>query len=491
MLFNSYTFILVFLPCVILGFMAVGRLAGSRGAIVWLILASLFFYGYWNPIYLWLIAGTILANYAAGRALDRWRSRALLGAAIAGNLALLGYFKYANFFVDTFNGATGAGMYLAPIVLPLGISFFTFQKIAYLVDSYRGLNPKHNLLHYSMFVTFFPQLLSGPIVHPSEILPQCVGKARMRVTAEDLAVGVTIFIMGLTKKVAIADRISEYANTVFDAAASGTAPSLADAWVGALVYSLQLYFDFSGYSDMAIGLARIFGILLPLNFNSPYKSESIIDFWRRWHMTLSRFLREYLYIPLGGNRKGETRRYVNLMITMLLGGLWHGAAWNFVLWGGLNGIFLCINTLWRALRKDKSPPSPTGRALSMLLTFVCVVMVRVFFRAESFPAAIAVLRGMTGFEGVSLATQFNYRAFVWVAALLPAVWFLPNVQQVMADAKPVLEWERIQKQFTPTPAFLRWIRWRPRPQFAFVLAVLAFWLLTEMGRVKEFLYYQF
>jgi D-alanyl-lipoteichoic acid acyltransferase DltB (MBOAT superfamily) len=491
MLFNSYTFILVFLPCVVLGFMAAGRIAGSRGAIAWLVLASLFFYGYWNPIYLWLIAGTILFNFAAGRALDRWRSRALLGFAIAANLTLLGYFKYANFFIDTLNDATGAGIDLAPIVLPLGISFFTFQKIAYLVDSYRGLNPKHNLLHYSMFVTFFPQLIAGPIVHPSEILPQVVGKARMFVTAENLAVGVTIFIMGLTKKVAIADRVSEYANTIFDAAAAGTAPSLADAWVGALAYTFQLYFDFSGYSDMAIGLARIFGIILPLNFNSPYKSANIIEFWRRWHMTLSRFLRDYLYIPLGGNRKGEARRYVNLMITMLLGGFWHGAAWTFIFWGGLHGIFLCINNLWRTIRKDAGPVSQPGHTAATLLTFICIVIAWVFFRAKSFAAAIAVLRGMAGLEGVSFATQFDYQAFVWVAALLPAVWFLPNVQQVMADTKPVLDWDAIEKRFTPTPAFLRWIRWQPRPQLAFTLAVLAFWLLTEMDRVKEFLYYQF
>ena len=346
MLFNSYEFIFVFLPLTLAGFFALARRGGGRAAMAWLVVASLAFYGWWNPAYVPLLLGSVLANYGLGRYLARCSrtggqsagrpgGRAVLILGIAGNLVLLGYYKYAGFLAGTAGALTGADLGLDGIVLPLAISFFTFQQIAFLVDAYRGEAAEPGLLRYGLFICFFPQLIAGPIVHHREMLPQ-FGRARtFQFNPANAAVGVTVFSIGLVKKAVLADGIGAHARPVFDAAAAGAAPDLLTAWSGALAYTFQLYFDFSGYTDMAIGAALLFNIRLPPNFDAPYKATSIIDFWRRWHMTLSRFLRDYIYIPLGGNRHGEPRRYANLMTTMLLGGLWHGAGWTFILWGGL------------------------------------------------------------------------------------------------------------------------------------------------------------
>lgn len=341
MLFNTYEFILAFLPISVLAFYLIGKLIGNRAAVASLILASLFFYGWWNPAYLTLIGASILVNYGLGQRLRlaNYHSRsamksATLMAGIVINLGLLGYFKYMNFFVDTAADLFGTGFTLERIVLPLAISFFTFQQITYLVDTSRGLAEEYGFLHYTLFVTFFPQLIAGPIVHHSEMMPQFVRKDLCKFRHRNLAIGMSIFALGLFKKVIIADNVAVFGTPVFDAANAGVTLSFIEAWGGALAYTFQLYFDFSGYSDMALGLARMFGIRLPLNFNSPYKAVNIVEFWRRWHMTLSRFLRDYLYIQLGGNRKGVTRRHANLMATMLFGGLWHGAGWTYVAWGG-------------------------------------------------------------------------------------------------------------------------------------------------------------
>jgi alginate O-acetyltransferase complex protein AlgI len=333
MLFNSYTFIFIFLPITLLVFFSIGGKGHHRIAIAWLVAASLFFYGWWNPAYLSLILGSILFNYAVGVALSNLQAQSsashltkkiILSFGILVNLFLLAYFKYANFFVDNLNSLSGSNFHLQTIILPLAISFFTFQQITYLVDAYKGETREYNFLHYCLFVTFFPQLIAGPIVHHREMLPQFVKNTIYKFNHQHLAIGLTIFFIGLFKKVVLADGVAVYATPVFEAAEQGVMLTFFEAWAGALAYTFQLYFDFSGYSDMAIGIARMFGIRLPLNFNSPYKSVNIIEFWRRWHITLSRFLRDYLYIPLGGNRKGKFRRYINLMITMLLGGLWHG-----------------------------------------------------------------------------------------------------------------------------------------------------------------------
>jgi alginate O-acetyltransferase complex protein AlgI len=419
---------------------------------------------------------------------------------VSANLALLGYFKYANFFVDNLNLVADTGFTLEKIVLPLAISFFTFQQISFLVDAYDGQTREYSFLHYCLFVTFFPQLIAGPIVHHREMLPQFAKDAIYIFKHEHLAVGTFIFVLGLFKKVMLADNIAQYATPVFDAAEHGVALTFYEAWGGAFAYSLQLYFDFSGYSDMAIGLARMFGIRLPLNFYSPYKAHNIIEFWRRWHMTLSRFLRDYVYIPLGGNRNGRLRRHLNLMITMLVGGLWHGAGWTFVAWGALHGVYLVINHAWRGIRAtlghDLSIQSPVGRTISMLLTFLAVSVAWVFFRAASFQGAAEMLRAMAGINGIALpgsAVAFSNGIADWsqgrdLFVLLGLIVFLaPNTPQIVIGYQPVFETYRGQLGFwrgiSPVIA--------DKKRYALLAGLLAWLTLLSMSQVSEFLYFQF
>lgn len=510
MLFNSYIFILLFLPVTLFVFIWLGARGRVRAALTWLVAASLFFYGWWNPAYLGLIIGSMLFNYAVGVELTRrgGASRALLAFGVAANLALLGYYKYANFFLDNVARLTGLGIAFDTIVLPLAISFFTFQQIAYLVDASRGETHEYSFLHYCLFVLFFPQLIAGPIVHHREMLPQFRNPRVYRLDYENLAVGITIFAIGLFKKVVIADNAALHATPVFNAAAQGAALSLFEAWSGALAYTFQLYFDFSGYSDMAIGLGRLFGIRLPVNFYSPYKATSIIDFWRRWHITLSRFLRDYLYIPLGGNRRGPARRHANLLVTMLLGGLWHGAGWTFVFWGGLHGIYLIVNHGWLALRRAVRPgarASRFGRWAARLLTFLAVVVAWVFFRAESFEVALVMVRAMAGFGGVLL--PFDYRetlgalapfgvrfgnlahdgAWPLLLVLWLLVWFAPNTLEIMRRYRPALA-----RYPGAAPAAARApVVWRATPLWMLAIAGLLLASLVNMGKVSEFLYFQF
>ena len=352
MLFNSAIFIFAFLPITLVVYWALNALRLDRAAIAWLVVASAVFYGWFSVRYLAMLAVLIVFNYVMGVLLARdfhsgRRRPAVLAFGIAVNLAVLGYFKYTNFFIDNTNALFGTDFVLRQIILPIGISFFTFQKIAYLVDAYRGETKEYDFLDFSLFVMYFPQLIAGPIVHHEEMIPQFAGSTSRRLNAQDLAAGLVLFTMGLIKKAVFADTLVGLADPIFGAAQGRHIPSLYDAWSGVFAFTLQIYFDFSGYTDMALGLALMMSIRLPLNFDSPYQAASIIDFWRRWHMTLSRFLRDYLYIPLGGNRRGERRRFVNLMLTMLIGGLWHGAAWTFVAWGGLHGAYLIVNHAWQ------------------------------------------------------------------------------------------------------------------------------------------------
>ncbi|MGE0585647.1 MAG: MBOAT family protein [Flavobacteriaceae bacterium] len=519
MLFNSYVFILGFLPVTAIAFYALGSRGHIRAALTLLVLASFFFYGWWNPAYLILIGGSILFNYAAGRELARRHAAGisaywLLVLACAANLLLIGYYKYAGFFVENVEALTGRDYGFEGLVLPLAISFFTFQQIAYLVDAARGETAEYNFLHYCLFVTFFPQLIAGPIVHHREMLPQFARAAIYRPQALRIAVGLSIFILGLAKKVLIADRMAEFATPVFHAADSGMTITFLDAWMGALTYTFQLYFDFSGYSDMAIGLARIFGIRLPLNFNAPYKATGIIEFWRRWHMTLSRFLRDYLYIPLGGGRVSPVRRQINLMITMLLGGLWHGASWNFVLWGGLHGVYLVINHLWRRLT-GRPRFGWIGRRVSVLVTFLAVVFAWVLFRAETLAGAGRIFAGMTGQNGIAfnirylgkfnrmdglgdwLATQgvrfaddtihAGSQALNWIAIGLILSWAAPTTQQIFRRFRPALHTygEAIGNRLP------RLLSWRPSIPWSVAMAVVALLCLFRLMAHSEFLYYQF
>jgi len=390
MLFNSYIFIFAFLPIVLWGFFQIGKTSHALASL-WLAAASLFFYGWWDIRYVGLLLASIAFNYAAGYVIGHRvarqsvsqsvsQSKILLASAIGVNLILLGYFKYANFFVTNLNHLSGSSLSLGEIILPLGISFFTFTQIAFLVDTYQGKVKEFNFVHYTLFVTYFPHLIAGPVLHHKEMMPQFAQRNVCKLNWDNVAVGLSIFVLGLAKKVLIADSLAEFPTPIFSAVAAGGQPMLFEAWIGALSYTLQLYFDFSAYSDMAIGISLMFNVRLPMNFNSPYKATNIIDFWRRWHMTLSRFLRDYLYIPLGGSRHGKFRRYLNLFITMLLGGLWHGAGWTFVIWGALHGFYLMVNHAWRGF-KQKMGWGDGGRLARFgagALTFLAVVVGWVF-----------------------------------------------------------------------------------------------------------------
>ncbi len=393
MLFNSYEFIFAFLPIVFWGYFFLNAKGYYTGSKLFLVFASLFFYGWWNPAYLPLILGSMGFNYLIGSRIHKYelgKRKMLLTIGVIGNLALLGYYKYADFMIENFNMLTGAHLDLLHLMLPLAISFFTFQQIAYLVDSYRGETKEYNFLNYALFVTFFPQLIAGPIVHHKEMMPQFMDPRNGTFRYKNIALGLSVFAIGLFKKVVIADTFAVWATAGFD---GGQTLTTLDAWMTSLSYTFQLYYDFSGYTDMAIGAALLFNIKLPINFNSPYKALDIQDFWRRWHITLSRFLRDYIYIPLGGNRKGRARTYANLLITFLLGGIWHGAGWTFIFWGLLHGVALVVHRFWREL--GHSMP----KLLAWFITFNFVNFAWVFFRAKSFDDALRVLKGMAGLNG--------------------------------------------------------------------------------------------
>ncbi len=517
MLFNSVEFLFLFMPVLLFVFFRLGHYS-HRLAATWLTAGSLFFYGWWNPAYVGLLLASVVFNYLVGYGLARGhdigspRRRRLLALGVTADLALLGYYKYANFFIGSLNIALGASLDLATIILPLGISFFTFTQIAFLVDAARGEAKEFDFIHYGLFVTYFPHLIAGPVLHHKEMMPQFGQAATYRFSPEFFTVGLTIFAIGLFKKVVLADGVAPYAAPVFAAAGAGEALTFFQAWGGVLAYTLQLYFDFSGYSDMAIGLSCMIGVRLPLNFNSPYKAVSITDFWRRWHMTLSRFLRDYLYIPLGGNRKGPARRYLNLMATMLLGGLWHGAGWTFVIWGGLHGLYLVIHHAWQGVRKrlghDLASSSPGGRLLGAALTFLAVVVGWVFFRATSLDAALAILGSMLGRNGIALPEAIALRlgpvggwlggmgvaftpgggqnfmmTYVWVLALLPVVFLAPNSQQIMGRFKPALGG---CDESTGTR-----LAWSAGRGWAVAMAVVLACGLLSLSRPSEFLYFQF
>jgi alginate O-acetyltransferase complex protein AlgI len=494
MLFNSFIFICFFLPVTLLGFYLIGKFGYVRLALSWLVGASLYFYGWWNSKYLLLILISILWNYALGIFLSKKASKETLFAGVMGNLCLIGYFKYANFFVENINMLTGEGIVLERIILPLAISFFTFQQIAYLIDAYRKVTVEHSFLHYCLFVTFFPQLIAGPIVHHREMLSQFTQSAFCKLKVENLGVGLIIFVIGLFKKVVIADGLAIHADLVFTTAENASVLTSIEAWGGALAYSFQLYFDFSGYSDMAIGLARMFGIHLPLNFNSPYKSTSIIDFWRRWHITLSRFFRDYLYIPLGGNRLGRIRNIITLMITMTLGGLWHGASWTFVVWGALHGFYLVLNHGFHVIREllghDLSKRTVLGENVSRLVTFLSVVIAWVIFRAESISGAQRIIREMFGLNGFIWPAEVNYQLFCQFVLLLFVVGFLPNTQEYMQKHKPALETLNVENKL---PSFYLF-RFESRSFFhAFFMIVIALLSVLSMqtDKTASFLYYNF
>lgn len=493
MLFNSYEFIFGFLPVVFFGFLILARFRMPALIQVWLVACSLFFYGWWNYKYLALILGSVLFNFLVGLWISHSKAhtrKMILILGVVFNLGLLGFFKYADFFIDSTNYIFASDFNVLNVMLPLAISFFTFQQVAYLVDRYQDISLQREIsfLEYTLFVVFFPQLIAGPIVHHSYVMPQFRHPEFGRFRMDNFCIGLTIFFFGLLKKVVIADRFGEWATPAFDMADGGGVLSMQEAWLGSMAYTFQLYFDFSGYSDMAIGLARIFGVVLPANFFSPYKADSIIEFWRRWHMTLSQFLRDYLYIPLGGSRKGKARRYINLFITMLLGGLWHGAGWTFVFWGGLHGAYLCINHGWRAVKNRWGFELPVlvAKPLSVLITFIAVVVAWVFFRAENFSGAITMLQSMFGLMSVDASYVALYdrpdKVLKWVLLACGVVWFAPNVLQMFDHVRPTID---------KLPEYLGRIRWQPNLLWAVILIFVMVKSVSSLSNVSEFLYFQF
>ncbi len=436
MLFTSALFAWVYLPVVLAGFFAIGRWS-EAGAALWLFLASLAFYAAWMPEFTLLLLASICFNFVIGRRIGASRSRAWLTFGVSSNLLLLAYYKYAGFLVVNINAVTGTHWDLGQIILPIGISFFTFTQIAFLVDAYAKGVREPRFVHYGLFVTYFPHLVAGPVLHHAQMMPQFALAQTYRFNATNFGVGLGIFAIGLLKKVVLADGISPYADAVFNAADAGQSITVEEAWLGALAYTLQLYFDFSGYSDMAVGLSWMLNIRLPFNFNSPYRATNISEFWRRWHISLSSFLRDYLYIALGGNRRGEVRRYANLLTTMVLGGLWHGASWSFVLWGMLHGLYLVVQQLWarwvrpaRQLAAVGGAPASgswVGRLFSWAITMLVVMLAWVLFRAATLEGATSVYAAMLSLNAADAPTA------LWNAGLKARTgWMLVGLFAVVA-----------------------------------------------------------
>jgi alginate O-acetyltransferase complex protein AlgI len=520
MIFSSFGFVFVFLPIVLGVFLALTASKHDRAALAWVVGASLVFYGWWDARFVPLLLGSIAINFLAGLKLADERTapgakRLLFLVMVAANLGTIAWFKYYDFLVDNLNREFSADLRPHNYVLPLAISFYTFTQIAYLADAWKKGERERDWLRYGFFVLFFPHLIAGPIVHWREIMPQLGRGFATAQQAMNLKLGLFIFSIGLFKKLIIADTIAGDVDAVFAGLADGISLTFAEAWVAAAGYTCQLYFDFSGYSDMAIGLSLLFGIRLPLNFFSPYQATSIIEFWRRWHITLSRFLKDYVYVPLGGNRHGVAHRYVNLMATMLIGGLWHGAGWTFVLWGALHGVFLTVNHLWREFRSAlglQQDFGAVGKFIGHAATFIAVLIAWGLFRAESPADALSLWTSMASLNGISLPANLETR----LPDILPGVlrfdgtfhnglisahaatigltlfglfvaWTAPNVYQMLAAHQPTCP----VPNKVDAPATARRWRWQPTVGWA-VFAGLAFALaVPAMASVRKFVYFQF
>jgi len=498
MLFNSFVFFLVFLPLSLVGYFVLSKYS-IKASIIFLLAASVYFYGYWSLAYLPLLLGSIAVNYGLGCWIKHFKdsgfeagSKYALILGLFLNLGALVFFKYFDFLLVNFGTLLGQAWLPVGIVLPIGISFFTFTQIAYLVDCQAGKVSEYRAENYGLFVTYFPHLIAGPIIHHKDMMPQFADPAAHVFSKGRITLGLLIFTVGLFKKVVLADGVAVFVGPVFDVHHASL--TMAEAWVGALAYTFQLYFDFSGYCDMAYGLSYMFGVVLPVNFNSPYKARSIIDFWRRWHITLSSFLKDYLYVPLGGNRSGRTRRYLNLFITMLLGGLWHGANWTFIVWGALHGVYLIINHAFRRLfrgdvvGRERSQGSSALMVVSgACLTFLSVVLAWVFFRASSVAVAMDVLKAMS--QGTYVLQPGNLAGLnrimnlksgiLWVLACACIAFLMPNVDDLLVRGKHLGIERRLQTTVGAT-----WFG------FASVIILLLL-AITETRGVSEFLYFNF
>jgi alginate O-acetyltransferase complex protein AlgI len=545
MLFNSYEFIFVFLPITLAGFFTLGTISRAW-ALLWIILVSIFFYAWWRPLNVLIIAPSILINFAFARTLRQLgedqksaqTSKLLLVLGIAFNVLFLGYFKYIDFGRSAINDLFGTNLVLTHVILPLGISFITFQKIAFLVDVHAKKIKSFTFQDYCLFVLFFPQLIAGPIVHYREMMPQ-FHNASCRFNKENVAVGLTLLSFGLFKKAVIADHIATFATPIYERAVAGGQISFVLAWIAAIGFTLQIYFDFSGYTDMALGIARFFGIRLPQNFNSPLQASSIIDFWLRWHMTLTRFLTAYVYNPLvlwltrrrmSKGLPGLTGRSTTigafatllmfpLLLTMFISGLWHGAGYGFIVWGLLHGFYLTINHAWRfvvpRLWLARQQYTRVMRPLGQLLTFVSVTLSMVFFRSPTIASAIDILEGMIGQHGVSLQqTTFDRlgslgdwlhkigvtsvgpelwvdkdleKMMPWIVGALLIALTLPNTLEILDRYEPALGVKPSKTRSTVHGM----LKWDTSLAWSVALAILAVMGMLSLAGPSEFLYWQF
>lgn len=515
MLFNEPVFLFLYLPLVLFGFYVIRFRGSNNSALFWLLGASFLFYAWWSLYYLGLLICSIIVNYQLSHAIIRTKSKAkiFLVVGILANVCLLAYYKYANFFLESLNSTGVVNLEFKEIILPLAISFYTFQQIAYLVDTYKYKHTETSFTKYALFIMFFPQLIAGPIVHHREISGQFNKLPSLHYLHHFLAVGLTIFIIGLFKKAVLADSLAHYVTPIFTQADAGENVTFMEAWVAAITYGFQLYFDFSGYADMAIGLAYMMGFRLPINFFSPYKSESLIEFWRRWHITLSNFLKDYIYIPMGGGRRGAVRRYGNLMATMLIGGLWHGASWSFIVWGGVHGLGLIINHGWRSLAGMigiQLIPKSIGSFFSIALTFLFVTCAWVLFRAETLSGALNMLKTMLVFDrdslpgtwqglvaqledygsssgvltGSSAKNVLNAEFAFLMSISIICIWVLPNVVQLFKvdnKAGNNIEQSIVHNMF----------EWAPTKKWLLVAVLLFISSIEMLRQYSEFLYFQF
>lgn len=486
-LFNSYIFILLFLPLALAGYFILNRYKKYQLAMVWLIGMSLWFYGYFHVEYLFIIGISVVANYGLSKVMNIAAGRIRKITLIVGiilNLSSIFYYKYFDFFLSNVNHIFGQDFALKNILLPLGISFFTFQQVSYLIDSYRGETKGYGFVEYALFVTFFPQLVAGPIVLHKEMIPQFQDVEKKRIQPDNFSEGLFDFAIGLFKKVMIADIFGKAVTWGFDTV---WAMTTMETILVSLAYTFQIYFDFSGYCDMAVGIGKMFNIILPVNFNSPYKATSIIDFWNRWHMSLTRFLREYVYFPLGGSRRGTVRTYINVMIVFLVSGIWHGANWTFVLWGVLHGVAQCLNRMFKKIW-DK-----VFVGIRWLLTFVFVNCTWVIFRADSVSKALKTLRKLVVWDAESLLVR---------AELFDSFW-LPEINFVTLHLKPLFY------LVGHIPGFYMWVflllafgicllgknirqmKFVPNLRTALFTVVLLVWSVMSLSGISTFLYFNF
>jgi alginate O-acetyltransferase complex protein AlgI len=509
MLFNSYIYILIFLPLVAATYYVAGSRLHRKLSIAWLVIASLFFYGWWNPIYLLLIIGSSVFNFGLGSVLSGdWKKGRKLPVLVAGitiNLLLLGYFKYAYFFIENVNFSLGTDIEIAPIFLPLAISFFTFQQISFLLDAYRGGIKDYSFIHYMLFVTFFPQLIAGPIVHHAEMMPQFDQDETYKPRRRNIEIGLSIFVVGLFKKVMLADFFATYSSPVFQAVDAGITLSMTEYWLGSAAFALQLYFDFSGYSDMAIGSARLFGIKLPINFYSPFKAENTAQLWRRWHMTLTRFATVYIFMPMNISRGrtaiknglSEQKKFWSsvaypLIVTFLAVGIWHGAGWNFAIWGLLQGVCIVINNLWQQFRRNTLKHNLTettrlGRCVARGVTLAAAIYSLVFFKAATTAGAMTMAWGMLGLDGIAFDTTIiPSHSLLYIAGGFAITLLLPNTQQLFIDYEPSLEPRRKETLWG-----LDRIKWAPDWSWATLCSAMLIAAIFNMSKVSEFIYFQF